>query len=147
VINPQSVALVQEIVRRESLSMLSYVGDAFPWTTARGIPALERLQQLVRAHRYAVVELGRFLTRNRTPVGYIGSFPTIFTSINFVSLDYVLPRLAGEERRGIAELERDLAGLTDPQAHEQVNKLLKVKKEHLQTLDLLASEYGKPLAS
>jgi hypothetical protein len=146
VINPQSVALVQEIVRRESLSMLSYVGDAFPWTTSRGGPALARLQQLVHAHREAVADLGRFLTRNRTPVGYIGSYPTNFTTINFLSLDYMLPRLAADERRGIAQLERDLAALTDPDVPAQVKKLLQVKQDHLQALELLAAEHGKPLA-
>jgi hypothetical protein len=145
-IDAQSAAVLQEIVRRESLSLLSYVGDAFPWTTARGVPALTCLQQLVHAHRDAVADLGRFLTRKRTPVGYIGSYPTSFTTINFVSLDYLLPRLTADERRGITQLERDLGVLTDAEAHDQVVRLLQVKRHHLQALELLATEYGKPLA-
>jgi hypothetical protein len=145
-IDPQSAAVVQDIVRRESLSLLSYVGDSFPWTTARGIPALARLQEIVHAHRDAVADLGRFLTRKRTPVGYIGSYPTSFTTINFVSLAYLLPRLAADERRGIAQLERDLVTLTDAEAQDQVKRLLQVKRDHLQALELLAAEYGKPLA-
>jgi hypothetical protein len=147
VINAQNLALVQQIVRRESLSMLNYVGDAFPGTTSRGVPALARLQELVHAHREAAGALGSFLTRKRQPVGYIGSYPTNFTTINFLSLGYLLPRLAADEARGVAQLDHDLAAITDPEAQAQVKKLLAVKRNHQQALELLAAEQGKPLAS
>jgi hypothetical protein len=144
--NPQDVALVQAIVRRESLAMLNYIGDAFPWTTSRGVSALARLQEIVHGHREAVAELGRFLTKKRTPVGYIGSYPANFTTINFLSLDYMLPRLVADEARGVAQLEKNLADLTDAEAKAQVQKLLAIKRDHLKALELLAAEHGKPLA-
>jgi hypothetical protein len=144
--NPATAALVQEIVRRESISLLNYVGDAFPWTTSRGTAALARLQELVHAHREAIAEVGRFLAKKRTPVGYIGSYPANFTTINYLSLDYVLPRLAADEARGVAQLERDLKQLTDSEAQAAVQKLLAVKRDHHKTLELLAAEHGKPLA-
>ncbi len=145
--NAQTVALLQEIVRRESLSMLNYVGDSFPWTTSRGLPALARLQEIVQAHRDAVGALGVFLTRKRQPVGYIGSYPAGFTTLNFVSLNYLLPRLAADEARGVAALEQNLAAVTDPEAQAQLKKLLAVKRDHQQALELLAAEHTKPLAS
>jgi hypothetical protein len=145
-LDPQSTAVLQEIVRRESLSLLSYVGDAFLWTTARGVPALGMLQQLVHAHREAVADLGRFLTRKRAPVGYIGSYPTSFTTINFVALDYLLPRLTADEQRGVARLERDLAAITDADAQDQAKRFLQLKRDRLRALELLAAEYGKQLA-
>jgi hypothetical protein len=147
VLNPETVALVQAIVRRESLSMLSYIGDAFPWTTSRGVPALARLQELVVSHREAVGEIGRFLTRKRTPVGFIGSYPTSFTTINFLSLDYMLPRLVNDEKRGIAELELDLQQIADEETKQQVEKLLKTKRATLEALELLAFENPRNQAS
>jgi hypothetical protein len=140
--------LLQEIVRRESLSLLSYVGDSFPWTTSRGGPALEQLRHLVAAHREAVADLGRFLTRRRMPLGYIGSYPSSFTTINFVSLGYVLRRLVEWETKAVADLERDLAGLRhDPEAKALVEKLLAGKKERLEKLQILAAEQATPAAS
>jgi rubrerythrin len=146
VMNPANVALVQDIVRRESLSLLNYVGDAFPWTTSAGSAKLARLQDVVRAHREAVAEAGQFLTKKRTPVGYIGSYPANFTAINFLSLDYILPRLAAAEANGVARLEREAASLTDPEAVAMVQHLLSVKRDHLKTLEGLAAEHEKPLA-
>ena len=57
-IDPNSQAGLEEIVRRESRSLLSYVGDSFPWTTAQGGPALARLQEAVRGSKEAVADLG-----------------------------------------------------------------------------------------
>ena len=34
-IDPRTAGALQKIVGRESRSVLMYVGDAFPWTTAR----------------------------------------------------------------------------------------------------------------
>src|SRR5262249_42169516 len=73
VMNAQTVALLQGIVRRESLSMLTYVGEAFPWTTARDAESLARLRQIVVANNEAVAALGRYLTRHRQPLTFLGS--------------------------------------------------------------------------
>ncbi len=144
--NSQSLALVQDVVRRESLSMLNYVGDAFPWTTSRGTLALARLREIVHAHREAVAVLGRFLVKKRAPVGYIGSYPMGFTTINFLSLEYLLPRLAEDERRGVQILERELPLVTDQEAHAQLRKMLAVKDANRQVLEALSAELGKNLA-
>ena len=126
------------IIRRESLSMLSYVGDAYPWTTARGHHALDRLQKIVRTHREAVVALGRFLVRRQVPLPYIGNFPSNFTTINFLSLDYLIPKLIESEKQSIADLERNLRSIHHGEARAEVEKLLAVKREHLKQLEALA---------
>lgn len=39
-------ALLQQAFRRESLSMLRYVGEAYPWAGAEGGAALARLRDI-----------------------------------------------------------------------------------------------------
>jgi hypothetical protein len=135
--------LLPEIVRRESRSLLSYVGDAFPWTTSQGGPALQRLQQLVAAEREAVAALGRFLTRRRLPLAYTGSYPSSFTTINFLALEHILPRLAAWEKRSVAELERDVAALRgDADARALAERLLALKRENLTTLEAMAAAHA-----
>jgi hypothetical protein len=141
--NASTVALLQEIVRRESRSMLTYVGEAFPWTTSRGADALARLKEIVAAHNDAVAALGRYLTKLRQPLGYLGSYPSNFTTINFLSLDYILPKLVVSERANLAALERDLHAISDKDAHAQVEKLLAVKKAQLEKLAFLAEAHTK----
>jgi hypothetical protein len=145
--NAQTVALLQGIVRRESLSMLTYVGEAFPWTTLRDADSLAKLKQIVTANNEAVAMLGRFLTKHRQPLTFLGSYPGSFTTINFISLDHILPKLLESERANVAALDRDLHGLSDKDARPEVEKLLAVKKAQLEKLEFLAGSHAKTPAA
>jgi hypothetical protein len=138
VIDPHSQTVLQDILRRESRSVLLYVDEAFPWTTLTEEKSLTTLRHLIAEERQAVTTLGQFLVRQRVPLPYLPSFPSSFTTINFLAFDYVLPRLIDCERRSIAALERDLTTLKDPAAHAEVEKLLALKRRHLPQLEALA---------
>jgi hypothetical protein len=137
VIDAHSQTLLQDILRRESRSVLLYVDEAFPWTTATEQKALTDLRQFIAAERQALTSLGQFLLRQHIPLPFLPPFPVSFTTINFLAFDYVLPRLIDYERRSIAELERDLHALKDPAAHAEVEKLLALKRRHLPQLEAL----------
>ena len=132
---PQTQAILQGIVRRESRSLLSYIGDSFPWTTGAGGPALDTLGQVVRDECDAVSALGRYLIRQRAPVPYLGSYPANFTSMNFVSLEYLLPKLVQSQKELIAALEVDLRQVEAGEPRTQVEALLAVKRRTLATLE------------
>jgi hypothetical protein len=100
---------------------------------------LTDLQQIIAAEREAVASLGRFLVRQRISLPYLRPYPAHFTTINFLALDFLLPRLIEYERRSIADLERDQATLKDPTAQVEVDKLLALKRQHLPRLEELAS--------
>jgi hypothetical protein len=137
-ISPQDAARLEGIIRREGRSLLQYVSEAFPWVRTGTDEALTRLQQLVGEERDAVAALSRFLVRRRHTPPYLGSYPMAFTTMNFVSLDFLVPRLAEQQRRAIAELEKDRQALTDAEAKVEVDKVLQMKRQHLQTLEALA---------
>ena len=148
-IDSQSQALLQEALRREERSELMYVAAAYPWTAARGHAALDALQALIREEADALTALGRWLTRRRVPLPYLGAFPTGFTTINFLALDYLLPRLRDHQREAVARLARDAHAVTDPEARGQLESLLELKRRHLATLESLASSAppsGQPAA-
>jgi hypothetical protein len=139
VIDAHSQQVLQDLLRRESRSVLTYVAEAYPWTTWAEEKTLADLQQLIAAEREAVACLGRFLVRQRIPLPYLPPYPAHFTTINFLALEFLLPRLIEQERRSIADLERDLAALKDPAAKAEVEKLLTLKRRHLPRLEELAS--------
>jgi hypothetical protein len=139
VIDAPTQAVLQDVLRRESLSLLQYIRDAFPWTSLEEQEAWPRLRRVVEEDAHALAELAQFLARRRVPLPYIGMFPVDFTSINFVSLDYVVPRLLDEQRREAAALEAALARVTDPEAGEQLRRLLDLKRRHLGPLEGLTA--------
>jgi uncharacterized protein (TIGR04206 family) len=147
VIDAQTQAVLQEAVRRESRSLLIYVGDAYPWTATRGGTTLAALQGVVKAEASAVTALGRYLVRRGVALPPLASYPTNFTSYNFIALDHLLPRLIEAERSSITALQRDVAALTDPEAKAQAQKLLDVKRRHLTQLEGLATPRTEPAAT
>jgi len=86
VIDLRTRTLLQQTFRRESLSLLRYIGEAFPWTVAAGDGALKRVSEIVAEDRGATEALGRFLFRRRIPPSFSGAYPSGFTTMNFLSL-------------------------------------------------------------
>jgi len=143
VIDSRTRVLLQQTFRRESLSMLRYIGDAFPWTVAAGHPALERVAEIVAEDRSATESLGRFLFRRRIPPSFSGAYPSSFTTMNFLSLEYLLPRLVDTQRKAVADLESDIGAVTDGDAKTELEKLLAVKRFHLKELESLKVPHGE----
>jgi hypothetical protein len=146
VIDAATQAVLQDILRRESRSLLQYVRDAFPWTSAREQAALTELQKLIEEELKAAADLSHFLIRQRSRIPYIGPYPMTFTNINYVSLDHLLPLLVGNERRAIASLESDLRRIIDPAASAQVEKIVSMKQQHLKALESLATAHPETVA-
>ena len=141
--DPRTQAVLQQAFRRESLSMLRYVGEAYPWASVEGGAALKRLRDIEAEDRAATTGLGRFLFRRHIPPSFTGSFPGGFMTINFLALEHLLPRLIASQRQAVADLERDAAAVTDPDARAELDKLLAVKREHLAELEALKLPKGE----
>lgn len=127
-----------EIVGRASRSLLQFVGEAFPWTTAEKSQAVDRLQRLVAEEAQATNALARFLQRQHVVVPTLPPYPMAFTSLPFVSLDYLLPHLIAYQRKAVADLERDVRELGDADARAAVQTVLELKRRHLKQLEELA---------
>lgn len=135
-----SETTVQEVIRRENRSLLSYIGEAFPWTASESDPRLGELKRIVRAEGAALAALGRFLLRTRGTIPYLGSYPMSFTTSNFIALEHLVPRLLTAQRQAIADLEAALARVGDVQAREQLVNLLVVKRKTLDVLETLSAQ-------
>ena len=138
-ISAQDAAVLEGILRHEGRSLLQYVSEAFPWIAIGTDETLTKLQQLTREERDTVTTLGRFLARQRRTVPFLGAFPMTFFSMNFVSLDYLLPRLVEVERQALALLERDRSALSDATTVAEVDRILTQKRQHLHILEALTA--------
>lgn len=134
-----TAALVQEIVRRESVSLLAYIRDAFPWATKAGTAALVKLRQIVAEHDRAVVTLVKQLARRRVRVASTGSYPSGFTAYNFLSLTHLLPQLVQSERQSLSLLEADAHRVADADLRAAVDQFLAGKRDRLARLEALTS--------
>src|SRR5262249_6025430 len=99
VLDSRTPALLPDIVWRESRSLLQYVSQSFPWTTPEEQTALVEIRKIVTDEQKCVASLIRFMQRQHITVVPGASYPSAFTTVNFTSLDYLLPRLALEQKQ------------------------------------------------
>ena len=137
----ETCTILQNAMRAESKSFLQYVSDAFPWTTPDELAALAKLQSLIAEEKEGAGAIAEFLTQNKQPLPYLGSYRMSFTTMNFVSLEHLLPILDKEERRAIAERERDLANLKDAEAQSVLRRVVDMKRRHLLLLQEASAAY------
>ncbi len=134
-----SAATLQAILRRESRSLLQYVREAYPWAKSGEQKTLSELDRLIDEEANSTAALARFLLRHHVRLPYLGAYPSHFTNVNYVGLDFLLPRLVEHQRGAIAALERDLAKLSDEDSRQQVQPILEMKRRHLKRLEELAA--------
>jgi glycine cleavage system regulatory protein len=139
VLDAPTQTLLQDILRRESRSLLQYLQESFPWTTSDRQSAVAQVRAMSQEERDALTRVARFLIRHQIDLPYLGSFPMDFTTINFIGLDYAVPLLVKSEREAIADLEHDLPQIANADARGLVQEILTVKQRHLKDLENLAA--------
>lgn len=142
-IDARTQALLQDIVRRATRSMLQYVGEAYPWAGDGQADGLVKVQAVVAEEEQAVEGLAAFLRKKRIGIPYLGSYPENFTHLNYVSLDYLMPRLLAWQRSWVGILEKDAALIADAEGKAEVEKLVAVARRHLDELEKTATALAK----
>ncbi len=137
------VAVLQDILRRESRSLLQYVAESYPWSKREGQAACAAVRAMARAEAEAVTRLARWLAKERVAVTFPGAYPMQFTTMNFVALSFLLPRLAQAESERIADLRRCLPTLPEG-ARSLVQALIDVKSRHVEQLSALQTTTPPP---
>ncbi|MBL8797505.1 MAG: hypothetical protein JNM56_26635 [Planctomycetia bacterium] len=133
-------ATLQALLAREGRSLLQFMGDAFPWARFEEQEKLALLRKMIDDERDAAAALGAYLRRRRVPVLPLDPYPLSYSSLQFVALDYLLPQLVEQQRKGVEALQRDLAAIQQPDARQPLEHLLHVKQWHLTKLQELAAK-------
>jgi hypothetical protein len=132
--------VLPELIRRESRTFLQYVRESYPWAhTGKDEELRARLLGMAEEENMEIMRLGRMLQRRRIAPPYLGAFPTSFTDYNFLAISFLIPKLAGAQRRDIGELERDVSAIADAEMHKEVANYLIMKRNHLREIETLCS--------
>lgn len=124
-------------------SLLQYVGESWPWVPGDAARAEEALQRLVQRQRESVARLTELLIRRNGSIDF-GTFPTEYTDLHYVALDYLLEQLIESEQGLVAEVEHARAGCDDAEASPLLDEILADERGILEELRQLASAVKSP---
>jgi len=139
VIDEATRDVLQECVRRESRSLLQYTREVPLWAGPADRPILAQLKALAREEQRATDDLGKYLERRKAGVPSLGPYPSPYTALNDAALHHLLPILVQEYKAATDALERDVARVSDPDARLHLEKLLRLKRQHLPELEALSA--------
>src|SRR6516162_8836008 len=129
-----SLALFTRLISMGSSSLLQYVSESYPWSADAARAGLDSVAAMAREERDKVVSFTRHLQKNRLRVAPMQAFPSHFTTINFVALEYLLPKLIAEHEKEIAQIDSMLPQAGDDEIRKLALAYRDMKHRHLQTL-------------
>jgi hypothetical protein len=131
---PADAVHLQNVYRRESVSLLRYARFAAPYAAGADRKRRDDLFRATDEAAAALDTLRALLDADRVPLPPTGAFPVVFTDLNCVALRYLLSKVAADRAAAVASLEADLDALADPAARAAVQPLLDLARRHRDTL-------------
>lgn len=133
----QHNAKLNDLVVDLGRSLLQYVWEGNAWTTDPELA--QKLQQWAEIQQRDVGRLVEFLW-NRGWVVDLGTYPTDFTDLQFLSLKYLLPKLSVAQDRLVTELDEAVhTCVDDPEAVAVLREILESERRIATQMHSVAS--------
>ncbi len=128
-------------------SLPAYLSYAVPWSHSGAETAAETLAQVAGDHKTMVDRLGELILENGG-VTEPGSFPIAFTSLHFLSVDFLVQKLIETQQRLIQEIDDCVQKLhLSPSSQAVAQEALGEAKGHLESLKELVTDATVPESS
>jgi hypothetical protein len=135
-----SLQLLHELIAMGSTSLLQYVSESSPFSGDAAHVDVDRVKAAAREERDEVVRLTRLLQKRHERLAKTGSYPSHFTTMNFVTLDYLRPKLIAETEREIASIAGKLDSAGDEEIRQLAENYLAMKRRHLEMLQTMGQK-------
>jgi hypothetical protein len=127
--------LLPDLLRRESRCFLQYVNEAFPWAHGKSEASRTTILHAATAEGAALAHLAQLLQRRHIAVPFFGAFPSAFTHYNYLTISSLIPKLIADQKRGLADLERDLPAVVEPEIRKHLELYRELKRKHIHELE------------
>jgi hypothetical protein len=120
-------------------SLLQYVGESWPWTSEDESDIHTAVERIVAEQRETVLQIAGLLDKRGHRITY-GQYPSDYTSLHYVALDYLLDQLIAQQQ----DLAGELAGVVeeaagDEEAHALLSAAADQARRHADELAGLAA--------
>ena len=142
--NPSHNQRLNRILIRVYRSLLQYVAECWPWADAQISSEQRTVEQMMREQQIHVGRLVELLSVRGWPIDF-GSYPTEFTDLHYIGLEYLLNEIIADETALVAELDRARSeAADDPAAAALLAELAVSERGRLTKLRELAAALPAP---
>jgi len=122
--------LLSQILHRESRSLLQYVRESYPWANGKNESARDAVHRIAMSEDAAQAKLAKLMLKKHLTLPALGNFPASFTDHNYVAVSYLVPKLASAQQHLLADLNRDLPSVSDPELRNALESLRDLKQKN-----------------
>ena len=138
-----SITVLNELLAIHYRSLPMYLTLASPWKHRGDEKATELLKDVVEDQQETCRKVAELVVQ-RGAVVETGEFPTHFTELHFLSLDFMLQELVKTQRDDLTDIERCAQRLwNDPPAEAIAREAVGAARGHLQSLEEIVAETTK----
>lgn len=141
-----SVTLLHRATAKGGRSLLQYVSEACPWTTDQTKGEFKEILAFANEERDAVSKMMRYLQKQHQRRVVFGSYPSHYTTMNYVTIDHLLPKLVADTESQIAELDKASQSDSNSEVHAMIRSFVQVKRRHLAALKMMMNPQEKAIA-
>ena len=132
---PTNAALNQLLIDL-GRSLLQYVGESWPWTASTS-SARQTVEKLVAQQQKSVAALAEMLSERAVPIDF-GSYPTEYTDLQYLSLQFLLGELVRGGAEDVASVKSTIDECrSDAEAASLLEAILKSQTKILDELKTL----------
>jgi hypothetical protein len=132
-----SLQTLNNLLNRLNCSLLQYIGESWPWTSHGDSSREEIFMALVRRQHFGAERLAELLVERRAVIE-IGNYPWDGSSLHYVTLDFVKPKLLADEQSILQQLNQAVSILNgDAEAVRLVEQLIADEEQAIARLQAL----------
>lgn len=133
-------AQLNELLILIGRSLLQYLGESWPWVGDDAVPLGQSIQKQGQDQQAEISRIVDLLDRRYHPIEF-GAFPTEYTSLHYVSIDYLLDQLVAEQAALVEEVGRIASNVSgDEEAVALVQDLQQAESRRLEELETLVRQ-------
>ncbi|MFG0333966.1 MAG: hypothetical protein ACF8TS_11440 [Maioricimonas sp. JB049] len=137
-------AQLNELLILIGRNLLQYLGESWPWVGDDAVALGQSIQQQVQDQQEEIAQIVDLLDRRYHPIEF-GAFPTEYTSLHYVAIDYLLDQLVAEQQSLVAEVSRISSGVAnDPEAAGLLREIHQAESRRLEKFQSLVRQRKSP---
>ena len=138
----QSSARLNAVLIRTYRSLLQYLRECSAWADLNEADVEQAADNMGREQQALVGRMVELLESRGWAIDF-GNFPTEYTDLHYVALDYLLGELVADEAKLIAEAQQArFASGDDPEVVDVLDRLIAAEQQHMARFSTFAAAHA-----
>ena len=128
--NSSANPILNHVLITLNRGLLQYLGECSPWTAANEKSRQEKVTELIAVQKAEIERLVTLLTARRAYIDF-GLYPTEYTDLQFLALDFLLDETLENSQAGLSIITEAITATADDTAAQETLKHIQTSQQQI----------------